>query len=60
MRARLNEWMADSAMAGQAALDEPDRASRMVMFRLYYLSMAPYETAPHFLGLSKINWAQWS
>jgi len=32
MRARLNEWVADSAMAGQAALDEPGRASRMVMF----------------------------
>jgi len=36
------------------------RASRMVMFRVYYLGRAPYETAPHFLGLSETNWVQWS
>lgn len=60
VRARLNEWVADFALAGQAALDEPERASRMVMFRLYYLGMAPYEMARHFLGLSEINWVHWS
>jgi hypothetical protein len=32
------DWVADFALAGQAALGEPERASRMVMFRLYYLS----------------------
>src|SRR5262249_23918350 len=32
VRARLNEWVADFALAGQAALDAPERASRMVMF----------------------------
>lgn len=41
-------------------MDEPVRASRMVMFRVYYLGRAPYETAPHFLGLSETNWVQWS
>jgi len=60
VHARLNEWVADFALAGQAALDEPARASRMVMFRMYYLGMAPYETARHFLGLSETNWVQWS
>ena len=59
-RPRLNEWVADFALAGQAALDEPVRASRMVMFRMYYLGLAPYETARHFLGLSETNWVQWS
>ena len=32
----------------------------MVMFRMYYLGLAPYETARHFLGLSETNWVQWS
>jgi hypothetical protein len=41
-RPRLNEWVADFALAGQAALDGPDWASRMVMFRLYYLGVARY------------------
>ncbi len=41
-RPRLNEWAADFALAGQAALDGPDWASRMVLFRLYYLGLAPY------------------
>ena len=59
-RARLNEWVADFALAGQAALDGPEWASRMVMFRLYYLGLAPYESARHFLGLSEHNWVTWS
>lgn len=54
-RPHLNEWVADFALAGQAALDRPDWASRMVMFRLYYLALAPYENARHFLGLSEHN-----
>ncbi len=60
IRPRLNDWMSDFTLAGQAALDGPERASRMVMFRLYYLGLAPYETARHFLGLSEHNWVTWS
>src|SRR5258707_2404682 len=60
IRPRLNEWVADFALAGQAALDGPDRASRMVMFRLYYLGLAPYENARHFLGFSEPSWGKWS
>jgi hypothetical protein len=41
-------------------LTEPDWASRMVMFRLYYLGLAPYENARHFLGLSGRSWVNWS
>jgi hypothetical protein len=55
-----NEWVADFALAGQAALDGPDWASRMVMFRLYYLGLAPYKNARHFLGLSEHGWVNWS
>jgi len=60
IRPRLNDWMSDFTLAGQAALDGPEGASRMVMFRLYYLGLAPYETARHFLGLSEHNWVTWS
>jgi hypothetical protein len=48
IRPKLNEWVTDFALAGQAALEGPDRASRMVLFRLYYLGLAPYENARHF------------
>jgi hypothetical protein len=56
----LNEWVADFALAGQSALDGPDRASSMVMFRIYYLGLAPYERTRHFLGISEMNWVKWS
>ncbi|HEX9345750.1 MAG TPA: hypothetical protein VF900_07475 [Candidatus Acidoferrum sp.] len=59
-RPRLNEWAADFALAGQAALDGPDWASRMVLFRLYYLGLAPCENARHFLGLSEYSWVKWT
>jgi len=59
-RPKLKDWVADFALAGQAALEGPERASRMVMFRLYYLGLAPYERARHFLGLSERGWVNWS
>ena len=59
-RPRLNEWVADFALAGKSALDGPDWASRMVLFRLYYLGLAPYENARHFLGLSELSWVNWT
>jgi hypothetical protein len=60
IRARLNEYVADFGLAGKAALDGPDWASRMVLFRLYYLGLAPYDNARHFLGLSERSWVAWS
>lgn len=59
LRPRLNEFVADFALAGHAGLDGTDWTSRMVMFRLYYLGLAPYENARHFLGLSEKSWASW-
>lgn len=32
----------------------------MVLFRLYYLGLGPYENARHFLGLSEHSWVQWT
>ena len=52
--------MADFALAGQAGLQGSERASRMVMFRLYYLGLVEYERARHFLGLSERSWVNWS
>ena len=55
IRPRLTEWVADFALAGQAALDGPDWASRMVMFRVYYFGLAPYENAPHFQPIVQVS-----
>ena len=60
LRPKLKDWVADFALAGNAALGEPHRASRMVMFRLYYLGLAEYDRARHFLGLSEHSWVNWS
>jgi hypothetical protein len=60
IRPRLSEWVADFSLAGKTALDGPDWASRMVLFRLYYLGLAPYEVARHFVGLSERSWVQWT
>jgi hypothetical protein len=59
-RPKMKDWVADFALAGQKALEGPEWASRMVMFRLYYLGLAPYERARHFLGLSERGWINWS
>jgi hypothetical protein len=59
-RPRLNEWVADFALAGQSALNGPEHASRMVMFRMFYLGLSPYDTTRHFLGLSEMSWTKWS
>jgi hypothetical protein len=52
--------VSDFALAGQFALGDASLASRMVLFRLYYLGLAPYERARHFLGLSERAWVDWS
>ena len=36
------------------------RASRMILFRTYYLGLAPYDTARHFIGLSERSWLNWT
>jgi hypothetical protein len=60
IHAHINEWVADFALAGKAAMEGPDWASRMVLFRVHYLGLAPYEKARHFLGLSETGWVNWT
>ena len=60
IRPHLNEYVADFALAGQAVLDGPEWASRLILFRVHYLALAPYEQARHFLGLSEWSWCRWT
>ena len=60
IRPHLNEYVADFALAGQSALAGAEWASRMVLFRVHYLALAPYERARHFLGLSEWTWSRWT
>jgi hypothetical protein len=32
----------------------------MILFRTYYLGLAPYDTARHFIGLSERSWLNWT
>ena len=70
---RLAEYVADFARAGERALEgqgvaargaspslQPLRASRMVMFRVYYLGGAEYQAARRHLGISELTWADWA
>ena len=36
------------------------RASRLILFRIYYLGGAEYEAARHLLGLSERTWSDWA
>jgi hypothetical protein len=73
---RLGEYVCDFARAGERALGDPGRvraspscvrtspsfvrASRMAMFRVYYLGGADYQAARRHLGISELTWADWS
>lgn len=68
---RLVEYVADFALAGERALAEaasphhgrsgaPLRASRLILFRMYYLGGAEYRAARHLLGISELTWSQWT
>jgi hypothetical protein len=39
---------------------KPFRASRMAMFRVYYLGGADYQAARRHLGISELTWADWA
>jgi hypothetical protein len=58
--AEARDYALDFAIACKAALENSVPASRLVLFRLYYLGLAPYENARHFLGLSETSWEQWT
>jgi hypothetical protein len=70
---RLGEYVCDFARAGEKALGDSERsnfhrgwsgdhtrASRMAMFRVYYLGGADYQAARRHLGISELTWADWA
>ena len=67
---KLSEYVADFALAGERALGGTTRrgargaekllASRLILFRVYYLGGAPYEKARRHLGISELTWSQWT
>jgi hypothetical protein len=56
---RLAEYAADFARAGERALGD-GKASRLTMFRVFYLGGAEYHAARRHLGISELTWADWS
>jgi len=60
LRPRLSDYVADFALAGQKALGASALASRMVLFRVFYLGNANLHAARAHLGISELTWEQWS
>jgi hypothetical protein len=56
---RLAEYVADFARAGERALGD-GKASRLTMFRVFYLGGAEYHAARRHLGISEVTWADWA
>ncbi len=62
---KLAEYVVDFALAGERALGSTRGrssrlASRLILFRVYYLGGAPYEKARRHLGISELTWSQWT
>lgn len=57
---RLGEFVADFALAGERALAGPRLASRLILFRLYFLGRAEYHAARRQMGIGELTWAQWA
>ncbi len=62
---KLAEYLADFALAGERGLGgarsgSPRLASRLILFRVYYLGRAPYHQARRHLGISELTWSQWA
>src|SRR5579872_3662912 len=59
---RLSEYVCDFARAGERALGAGTgaRASRLAMFRVYYLGGADYRAARLHLGISERTWCDWA
>ena len=57
---RMEDFIADFARAGQEALEREGQHSQVVLFKLYYVSLAPYERVRLFLGLGEMGWVRWT
>lgn len=60
LRPHLAEYVADFALAGQRALAEAGQASRLEMFRVFYVRGTEYNAARGRLGICERTWASWA
>jgi hypothetical protein len=60
IRFGAKDALAGNGQAGVPVLLEGVRASRMVMFRVFYLGGAEYQAARRHLGISELTWADWA
>src|SRR5258708_37237829 len=57
-RPRLNEWGGGFSLAGQASLGGPEQALRMVVFRVFFFGLLPFDPPPQFLWVSGMSWGE--
>ncbi|HLZ90202.1 MAG TPA: hypothetical protein VKQ28_00705 [Candidatus Acidoferrum sp.] len=57
---RAEDYLADFAQAGVAALKRDGQHSRLVLFRMHYLAGAPYWSVRQLLKLSEMGWVRWT
>jgi hypothetical protein len=61
-RPRQSDYLADFAMAGEAALQRDRgrlRASRLILFRMYFLGGGQWRAVRALMGISELTWSDW-
>jgi len=59
-RGRIKSRQAEACPTWGRVSQNSLRASRMAMFRVYYLGGAEYQAARRHLGISELTWADWA
>jgi len=59
LRPRLAEYVADFTLAGKHSLRAPELASRMALFRVFFLGCAELHAARAHLGIGELTFEQW-
>ena len=54
------EYAADFTIACKRALAGPLYASRLILCRLYYIDLLPYEQTRNYLGIREDVWTDWT
>jgi hypothetical protein len=54
------EYAADFAIACIRALAGPAHSSRLILCKIHYLELLPYEKARRFMGIREDVWVQWT
>lgn len=54
------EYAADFTIACRRALEGPKNAPRLILCKLYYLELAPYEKVRRQIGIGELIWSRWT